>query len=153
MTNRTYIGIDPGVKTGYALWRDDTLHVSTTTFWAMAGTLEQFANIHEPETVTVVIEDPNLNRPVWFNGKGANNHATALKVAQSVGSNKRDAQLLIELAESLGFDVCRIRPTKQKWNRQTFERITGYTSRTSEHGRDAARLIVGRSNNFPRQER
>ncbi len=138
---KTYLGIDPGAKTGYALWRDKQLYVSTTTFWAMARTLEQFAvPDHAHLEIIVVIENPALNRPVFPRLLTRN---AMLKIAQNVGANKRDAALLIELAESLGFEVRQVKPTSAKWNRQTFERITKYTGRTSQHGRDAAKMVFG----------
>ena len=140
--SRIFIGIDPGVSTGYALWEDDKLYVDTGTFWSVVGTLEQFGRDARPEgtEIVVVIEDPNLNRPVFPRGV---NPAMMLKVAQNVGANKRDAQLLIEWAESWELEVRRVRPVSKKWDAETFQKITGYNGRTSQHARDAAKLVYG----------
>ena len=54
-----FIGIDPGRKTGFAVWDSESAcfeEVMTTTFWEASEILEETVPIY-----TVVIEDPSLN--------------------------------------------------------------------------------------------
>lgn len=142
MKKRFYIGIDPGVNTGYALWDSKQGKfdmVSTITFWGAILLLEVAMIVKEQHCI--VIEDPNLNRPT-FDRPGQNTFVMK-KIAQNVGSNKRDAQLLIEWCESNGFEVVRVKPSTAKWDKNTFIRITKWERTTNEHGRDAAKLIFG----------
>jgi hypothetical protein len=61
---------------------------------------------------------------------------------QNVGSVKRETSLLIERFESLGYEVKKVKPIRApKWTQEQLTRYTGWTERTSQHGRDAARLI------------
>jgi hypothetical protein len=134
--SKWYIGIDPGVNTGLAQWDGAELVIDTMGFWSLV----RWMDTHDLKGCTIVIEDPNLIRPTFQRDVGRN---AMLRIAQNVGSNKRDAQLLIEYAESLGLEVRRVKPTTAKWDAGMLARITGYTGRTSQHGRDAAKLVYG----------
>ena len=157
MGTRFYIGIDPGRKTGFAVWDSSDKKlcvVKTFSFWQVADELEEISStflIHAPEPCaldvlpTVVIEDPSKNKPTFFR-KGMTQREMQ-KISQNVGANKEHGLLMIDRAESLGFEVIRVRPyskTQTKLKADTFKKITGYQGRTSEHARDAAMLVFGR---------
>ena len=152
MTCRYYIGLDPGKSTGYAVWdseKKEFLTIETLTFWKAVSEVESLNNYRMIETggkewVSVVIEDPAQNKPTFF--RPGTTQRQMQKISQNVGANKEHGRLLIERFESLGLQVKRVRPsnkTQTKLTAATFKRITGYSGRTSEHGRDAAMLVFG----------
>ncbi len=49
--------------------------------------------------------------------------------------------LWLDLCERLGLPAATVEPTRSKWDAETFRRITGWSGRTNEHGRDAARFV------------
>lgn len=144
-----YIGIDPGVSTGYAVYQrkrgeaGTIRELRTVTF---AWVLKELPARYIPSTTRVVIEDPGQNKPMFDKDipQTIEHLLPLLKIAQNVGANKREAELLIELIEALGFEVIRIRPTAHKWTEKEFKQFTGYAGRCSQHARDAARLVWGR---------
>lgn len=141
MKPRYVIGIDPGVSTGYAVWdrEEKTLtNVTTLEFW---GAFER-AQLLKPGYVEIIIEDPTGNLPT-FAKAGDGTARKREKISQNVGSNKREAQLLIEGLRRRGYTVRTVTPTKKKWDVETFRRLTGYAGQTSQHSRDAARLVWG----------
>lgn len=137
-----YIGIDPGKNTGIAIWHADLEELEILPAKPFWEAWEEVTLTYPPEEVIAVVEDPTQNRPVFSRGQS---RPTREKIAQDIGRNKRDAQLWIAGLERLGFAVRRVRPTQSKWTKKTFERITGYTGRSSEHARDAARMVYGLS--------
>ena len=136
------IGIDPGVSTGFAIARDGKIiNVKTVDFWDCIKLLRDMQNMG----IVVYVENPNVNKPVFYK-RGATNTAMMQRVAQNVGSNKRDAQLIIEFCHRNGIDVRPQAPQRgsKDVDAKYFQLLTGYTGSTSQHGRDAAMLIVGR---------
>jgi len=142
--SRVLIGIDPGKETGIAIMRDgDLLVLETCSFFDVLSFLEGWGL--EPKTdVQVYIEDPNLNKPVFDRGQRGR---IALNIAQKVGANKRDAELLIEYCNRIGIPVFPVRPQSGPFTKMTaefFKKQTGWTGRTSQHARDAYSMIIGR---------
>jgi len=93
---------------------------------------------------------------------------TQLKIAQNVGENKAAAKYIVQLLEEHQVPFITIAPSKRnradrtragsservdvrflnmptKTNEEQFKILTGYTGRSSEHSRDAATLIHGRT--------
>lgn len=137
---RFCIGIDPGAKTGLAIYdrKEGVLtEVSTTSFWPAISTIEiRF----RPELVHVVaIEIPNTTH-VWH--KGAKNRGAIEKTALNVGKAIREAELMRDWLTDHGYDLNIIHP-KGKIKQDKFERMTGYKRNTSQHGRDAGMLCWG----------
>lgn len=153
-----YIGIDPGVHTGIAIWNKakGTLeNMFTGDFWDVLELLGQFkvknpSPFHVSSAVKlnleakVIIEDPGLNKPVFVK-KGANSHAAIQKVAQNVGMNKAYAKLIIEFCVKYGIKYEAVRPTTAKWDDNYFKKITRMDKnlRVSQHVRDAVKLVWG----------
>jgi len=136
------IGIDPGVHVGFAVWSRTTKEfekISTCSFWQCIAELDI---MHEAYIdITVVIEDVTQNRPTFNRGVYG---AVQNKISQNVGSNKRDCQLIIEWCEERGIKVVRLRPNKNSMTKKSaayFRQQTGWTKKTSQHGRDAAFLV------------
>lgn len=146
--DRIFIGIDPGVNTGIAIWnssrgRFDAL--KTLTFWQAIEELEQWANLaQEFVPKKIIMEDPNMHSPT-FKRKGVFG-ARENKISQNVGSNKRDAQLLLQKCTALGFIVVCIAPGANKYINLTaekFQSLTGCKLQSSKHSRDAAAYVWG----------
>jgi hypothetical protein len=137
------IGIDPGVQNGYAVMRDGVFTcLDTRSFWELIDALTPLEFMAESKVV--YIENPNVNRPVFVK-KGANAKGY-LRIAQNVGSNKRDAQLIIEFCQSKKIPCVTVAPLRGAYHKpdaKTFYNLTGCKGKTSQHARDAAMLIYG----------
>lgn len=128
------VGIDPGVNTGFAVYKDGQLELHTLTFWGATSRL-----LAEPPD-KVYLEDPNLISPTFLRNVSKRG---LLKIAQNVGMNKRDAQLMLEFCRDvIEVDVELVKPTTKKWGRHIFQRVTGITKPVSQHARDAAKLLI-----------
>jgi hypothetical protein len=137
------IGIDPGVNTGFAISKDGKIiNVKTVDFWDCIKLLRDMQNMG----IVVYVENPNVNKPVFYK-RGANNTAMMQRVAQNVGSNKRDATLIIDFCTRNGIDVRPQTPQRgaKDIDAKYFQLLTGYDKSTSQHGRDAGMLIAGRT--------
>jgi hypothetical protein len=137
-TYTAYVGIDPGQSTGVALLvRGQALQVLTVDFWATVGFLAATQAQHP--ALLVVIEDPNLDRSLYARYDAVQG-AARTKVAQNVGANKRDAQLLLAWCERAGIATRAVRPPG-KLTPQAFAALTGI-AKCSQHARDAAHLLM-----------
>ena len=135
------IGIDTGVHTGFAVAFDhgeggvlqkvESLSITQ----AMQSVLE-YEDEHDLKDIMLYIED--ARKRTWFTG--------GREKAQGVGSVKRDAQIWEDWCKEKGINFKLIHPaanaTKKKV--EDFTRMTGWTGRTNEHGRDAAMLVFKR---------
>lgn len=147
------IGIDP--SKGFAVWDSKGkkfVEILTTDFWSIIDWLDNYKNALPRDELVVYCEAPQKNKPVWFSDKLIKERGVGVveamkrKVAQNVGSNKREAELIIQHCIRSRISVHECKPTKKsstKLSAEEFGRITGYTKRTSEHGRDAAMLVWG----------
>jgi hypothetical protein len=133
------IGIDPGVNTGIAAWDGQALQFVTSMSICVAmkhvQALRQSGRLH-----SVTFEDARLR--TWYGSKGR-------EALQGAGSIKRDCQIWAEWLGMLGCPYKAISPQAKgaKLDAATFSRLTGWTQRTNEHGRDAAMLVFGRKLN------
>ena len=149
------VGLDPGTETGFAVWsptRGALVHVASGPFWDVQTAL---ATLCAPVTETpsawsgwrvagVVIEDPR-RLPVYARHRGAN-RGERDRIARSVGRIDRDVELWASWLASAGYAVRLVQPTRRKkWDREALRRVSGWSAPTNEHGRDAARLVVGMS--------
>ena len=139
-----HMGIDPGVHTGVAFWHSDKrelTHTDTLDFWSTVEEMYRLVAGHLPYCIH--IENPNANKPVFLK-KGIGGERSIQKIAQNVGSNKREASLLIELCKREGWNYQEHVPKRGKLDSATFRKFTGITRRMSQHERDAAMLVYGR---------
>ena len=129
------VAIDPGKNTGVA-WTDcDGLHTATTDFWDLLDEME--SPERWPPDVAVILEAPYLSRP----GMSANNTALAYRSGQVA----REAQLVRDRLESLGYDIVEHDPSQQgsKWDSDMMRQIVGdWDGPDNEHTRDALRLLL-----------
>jgi hypothetical protein len=138
-----FIGIDPGVETGYAVWSRSAgrfTELQTLSFWEAYDRITSFPT----DGVEVFIENPDSKRAMYVRTEAVEFQRQRERVAKNIGSNRREASLLIERLIALGYRVTAVSPTKEaKWNAQIFKRLTNYQGRTSQHTRDAGRLVFG----------
>lgn len=140
MSNKIFIGIDPGVKTGLAVWVQDAKRFSNIF---SNGIIESmiavllFKKENGIENIRVYIENPNLRK--WY---GSN----ASKKQQGAGSIKRDYSIWIEFLQHHDIKYEEVNPKHvlTKLDAKTFASLTGWTIKTNEHSRDAAMLVYGK---------
>jgi hypothetical protein len=138
------IGIDPGTRTGLAIWstKDKRLtNVVTSTIWEALKYVHGFCEGHR---CLLRVENPNT----WVNF-GSDRKAAA-KRAQGAGSVKRDFAIWEDFAKTEGIPFEGVPLTKalKKLDAATFKRYTGWEARTSEHARDAAMLCWNHSGRY-----
>lgn len=135
------IGIDTGVHTGFAVAFDHgeggvLQKVQSLSITQAMQCVLEYEDEHDLKDIMLYIED--ARKRTWFTG--------GREKAQGVGSVKRDAQIWEDWCKEQGINFKLIHPaanaTKKKV--EDFTRMTGWTGRTNEHGRDAAMLVFKR---------
>lgn len=135
---RLIVGIDPGVSTGVALWDcatktlRDVLTLGILQAQQHVLTIKNLGNLSH-----IVMEDARL-RTGYF---GPNAKAKQ----QGAGSIKRDCSIWTEFCDIHGIMLRCVSPKHKgaKVDAATFAKLTKWEGRTSEHGRDAALLVIG----------
>lgn len=139
--SKILIGIDTGVKTGFAKSVDGTL-TEIKTLSIVAAMERVLAVVKEATTnndeLTLYIEDARLR--TWIEPTAGR------EKLQGVGAVKRDAKIWEEFCEHYGLSYHLIAPKNNntKLKEPDFKRITSWTGRTSGHARDATMLIFKR---------
>ena len=135
------IGIDTGVHTGFAVAFDhgeggELQKVQSLSITQAMQSILEYEDEYDLKDIMLYIED--ARKRTWFTG--------GREKAQGVGSVKRDAQIWEDWCKEQGINFKLIHPaanaTKKKV--EDFTRMTGWTGRTNEHGRDAAMLVFKR---------
>ena len=138
-----YIGIDPGENTGVAIVRDGVLAECHTLplHRAMALVREEYESTQG--RFLVVYEDARLRK--WFPRERDNSEYRGRLMG--AGAAKRDAKIWEEYltAQGIPFEARKPAAGQTKWSADYWKRITGWTGRTSNHARDAALLVFGRT--------
>lgn len=134
------IGIDPGKTTGVAVFCTDRrmlIVVRSMTFWDAYDFVQDydFGIVGE-----VVVEVPN-SKHVWH--EAAASTRAIQRQGANVGSAIREAELLAEGLERLGYKVKRVQP-RGKVDASKFTQWTGWALSTNQHARDAAMLVYRR---------
>lgn len=133
------IGIDPGVKTGFAEYHRKTKTISDLRTVMIHEAMQLVKEVWwgcNKSGVLVRVEDPRQAKFGW-----KHNFAEA----QGAGSVKRDAKIWEDFLTSLGVDFEMVRPDKRltKLNAPKFGQMTGRFGISSQHARDAAMLVYG----------
>jgi hypothetical protein len=134
------IGIDPGKDTGVAVYctdRQTLIAVHSMSFWEAYRFVQDydFGVIKE-----VVVEVPD-SKHVWQ--KAASSPRALQRQGVNVGSVIREAELMAEGLERLGYKVKRV-PPRKKIAAAEFIHWTGWSQKTNQHARDAAMLVYRR---------
>lgn len=136
----TYIGIDPGVHTGFAVWHSDTKYlaeVSTLTITQAMERVKRIAEIRGRDNIRLFIEDARQRK--WFGNAGR-------EKLQGAGSVKRDSRIWEDWCREQGLQYRMVAPknNRTKLSAAQFKVLTRWQGSTSEHARDAALLVFGR---------
>lgn len=140
-----YIGIDPGVSTGLAVWDSASkkfLKVETCTCAHAILTIYELWKESSNKDFNIVFEDARKRR--WIPQEGSMSKFKGR--AMGAGSVKRSSQIWEEFCEETGIKMEAVppRPGMTKWEAGYWAKVTGWKGRTSEHARDAALLVFGR---------
>ena len=142
--SKTVIGIDPGTHTGLAVWNGSTF--TEVTSLPLHAALLRVKELNtrlgfKGNGVVVVFEDARLRK--WYGTASARQDRARL---QGAGSVKRDCAIWEEALTDWGIQFAKVAPKNNytKMTAEAFARLTGWTERTNEHGRDAAMLVWGR---------
>ena len=128
------IGIDPGRKTGFAVWdvsKQDFAEIHTLKIFHALIAVRNYADSHR---VFVRIEDARKRK--WF---GPDSDAKQ----QGAGSIKRECSIWDETMNLLYVNYEMVHPIKggTKIKQKPFNKITGWSKCTSYNARDAAMLV------------
>lgn len=128
------IGIDCGVKTGYAAWAVKAKKFYTLKTCKIHEVMAELLKVKDDFALFVKVEDA---RQVRFK--------TDANKAKGAGSVCRDAKIWEDFLTDYGISFEMVRPSKAltKWDAKKFQTVTGYTGKTDQHGRDAAMLVYG----------
>lgn len=143
-----FIGIDTGVRTGLALWdaNDGRLvQLKTEGIVRAMGSVSAWLDEAKEQgrDCVLVMEDARLRK--WIPRE--RNLSEFKGRLMGAGSVKRDASIWEEFAEVVGAPIVKVQPREgmTKWNAQYFAFVTGYKGRCSNHARDAALLVWGKT--------
>lgn len=128
---RYVVGIDPGKKTGYAIYdreNDKMSDIGTLDFWSI---YEKLITSFYPKLAEIIIEVPRTKQN-WQKSKHQITSA-------NIGGVYREAELLTKGLELAGYKVTTQHP-KGKLNHKQVVAITKYEGKTNEHSRDAIML-------------
>lgn len=130
------IGVDCGVQTGVAVY-DLPNKVFQAILTLNFHTALRFIRQFETYAVEVCVEWLNPNAALY--GRTA---TASHKIAANIGAVRRETALFVGELETDGYTVRKVSPVKaKKWTQADLERYTGWTKQTSEHSRDAARIV------------
>lgn len=145
------VGIDPGAETGVAVWDSRAqalLHVGSGHFFDVLALLDSRVPLGGEAAGSswavglVVVEDAR-RLPIYARRDGLRGRRRD-RVCRDVGRVDRDVELWEVWLLSRGLPVRLAEPLRGgKWDAATLEDLSGWTARTNQHGRDAARLVFG----------
>ena len=151
------VGIDPGAETGVAVWSVEAqalLHVGSGHFFDVLALLASRVPLDARVSLggvaagsswavgLVVVEDAR-RLPIYARRDGLQGRRRD-RVCRDVGRVDRDVELWEVWLLSRGLPVRLAEPLRGgKWDAATLEDLSGWTARTNQHGRDAARLVFG----------
>jgi hypothetical protein len=131
-----YLGIDPGVHTGIALYDSGRKGFDMIQSTGIIIALHFINGFSDKKDLFVRVEDARKRK--WFGAAGR-------EQLQGAGSIKRDCQIWEEFLELSGIAYEMVAPknNKTKLDAKLFSKYTGWKLRTNEHARDAAMLVYG----------
>jgi len=129
----TTIGIDPGTKTGIAIYRDGKLAELRTI-----APSEFEALLVEVRPLLVIFEDSRLQSNVF--PRPGTKPAAMRKIARNVGEIDGLCRDIERLCEMYDVECIGVSPQRKgcKLGAEPFGAITGWTGRSNPHTRDAA---------------
>lgn len=141
------VGIDPGVETGFALWKTSPAELLSVESWSILNAMKLLANMRA-EVGLVIVEDARKRK--WYGHMDREQSKYGAGVREGVGSVKRDCAIWEEYLQGLGLPFEMRYPSGTKLKSEPFARLTGFAGRTNEHGRDAAMIVFGMNESIAR---
>ena len=136
-----HIGIDPGVKTGFAVWDSEKqmfLEISTCTITEAMNRviIHRNMSLTSGKDIMLHIEDARLRK--WYGNSGR-------EKLQGAGSVKRDSKIWDDFCKENEIEYRMVAPknNRTKVSKEYFTKITGWTKPTTDHARDAAMMVFG----------
>ncbi|MDO5769298.1 MAG: hypothetical protein Q4P13_07320 [Psychrobacter sp.] len=132
------IGIDTGVKTGFAYSVNGEIQdIATETILSAQELVLKICNRSNKDDITCIVCIEDVRQRKWV---APNIGSERL---QGIGSVKRDCSIWQEFCEYHNLRHLLIPPAniETKTKATYFKSVTGYQGRTSEHGRDAGMMI------------
>ena len=132
------IGIDTGVKTGFAHSIDGVLQdISTETILSAQERVLDIRNEAAQSDVKLIVCIEDVRKRSWVD------RSIGRERMQGVGSVKRDCGIWQEFCERNGMPHIFVAPKaiQTKLSEKDFNMITKWPYKTSEHARDAAMMI------------
>lgn len=132
------IGVDPGCRTGFAVWHPERKSFDTVCTMIIVAAMNTIieAMLRRGYKIQIRFEDCRLRK--WKGKRGR-------EVLKGVGSVERDCKIWQEFCEFHEIDFIPIAPQQQKGltklSPEQFQKMTGWDKRTSVHARDAALLV------------
>lgn len=127
------LGLDPGVNTGLAVYRDGKLvELDTIEPYQIHNVWSSFY-----EAKFVVFEDSRLQSHVWIPSQSK---GVAANIARKIGMVDAWCYMIERGCELYDIPYMRVSPKAkgEKLNAEDFKRITGWTGKSNQHERDAA---------------
>jgi hypothetical protein len=130
------IGIDPGTYTGFAIYEKRFKKLIFVDTLSIHRSMEIVKWWKGQTDIFVRVEDARMRN--WFGKSGR-------EKLQGAGSVKRDSKIWSDFLtdEGIPFEMVPPKNNVTKISADAFKKLTGYTGRTSRHGRDAAMLVWG----------
>lgn len=138
-----YIGIDAGVKTGFAVWDTRLKKFTEVTSMPIHKAMMTVKEMADKGVDKLHVRVEDARKRTWYGNEMS--FVEERSKLQGVGSVKRDCTIWEDFLRDLGFSFEMVEPKRNvtKLNSEQFKRLTGYNKRTSEHSRDAAMLVFG----------
>jgi hypothetical protein len=136
---RYYIGIDPGTKTGFAMWDAQEKKFITIETTAIHIAFDIISNLDAGTISQTLFRIEDARQRQWFGKSGP-------EQLQGAGSIKRDCTIWEDYLKDLkaNYEMVAPKNNKTKLSSNLFELMTKFRGRTSEHGRDAAMLVFAK---------
>lgn len=134
-----HIGIDPGTTTGLAVWDSIRKRFRQIDSLKIHEAMDVVSELSTLNTGNIHIWVEDARQRTWFGSKSDSK-------LQGAGSIKRDCTIWEDFLKDLNvpFDMVHPQKNSTKVPDGYFKGITGYQDKCSEHGRDAAMLVINR---------
>jgi len=130
------LGIDPGTpksRVGLCVWDGEKILEITTIKGEKI--YEKLVEYKREGIIDVVGVEVSTSTHIY--SRPGVSQRGMLKIAQNVSANRCAALQIIIYIQNLGFKVVQVEPENTKMAPFLFQKITGYTKRTSSHARDS----------------
>jgi hypothetical protein len=141
------VGIDPGVETGFAIWKTSPPELMAVESWSILNAMRLLASI-KADVGLVIVEDARKRK--WYGHMDREQGKYGAGVREGVGSVKRDCAIWEEYLQGLGVPFEMRYPSGTKMKSGPFAQLTGWKSKSNEHGRDAAMIVFGLNESIAR---